>query len=1623
MKSSHSKSLNADEISNQNRKTKDQVVEKVMAQLPEKERDGAIKVKFIQDYYSEVPPEDLEGRDAKDLLGAALKHFEFFQQFRSGAPKLRIYNPQRETDGWQSTHTVIEIINDNMPFLVDSVTMEINRQGLRLHLTIHPILETRRDTEGNLLPDVSDAADAKFESVMHLEVDRETDIKKLQELESGILRILDDVRKAVDDYPQMRQLVMEITQNLDRFCPSTMDCALVPEEKALLQWLAANHFTFLGYRHYRLGHEKGKDVVQLVKGSGLGILRETGTTRLIRDYAPPTKAADEKTRGPQLLVLTKANSRATVHRPGYLDYIGIKVFDDTGRVVGEHRFLGLLTSTAYNSHPNEIPLLRQKVKNIVERAGFDLRGHKGKALLTVLEEHPRDELFQRTEDELFEDAIGILGLGYRQRTRLFVRSDTFGRYLSCLVYVVRESFNTELRKRVEQVLMRAFNGISSEYSVHLSELPLARIHYVIRTKPGTIPAYDISEVEKQVVSAARRWQDELHDAYVARFGEEQGNDVFVQFGNAFPPGYQDDYSVADAVSDTEMMLKLGPDRELTMNLYTDARPTSSTLSNRSEEALRLIVFHAGEPMPLSSILPMLEHMGVKVLEQLSDTVEPSNGPPIYVSNFGMQLAGGTGLPVQEIKANFEEAFSKVWRGEMENDAFNRLVLLANLSWREVVVLRAYSKYLRQAGIPFSQTYMEQALTGNAAIARMLVELFKARFNPDRTEESGIYTLTLTSEISEALDLVSNLDEDRILRRFLALIQATTRTNYYQTNEQNLSKPYLSFKFDPSEVPDLPDPKPKFEIFVYSPRVEGVHLRGGSVARGGLRWSDRREDFRTEILGLMKAQMVKNTVIVPVGSKGGFVVKQPPQDREAYLQEGIACYKDFLRGLLDLTDNLVGGNPVPPQKTIRYDDDDPYLVVAADKGTAAFSDIANGVAKEYGFWLDDAFASGGSVGYDHKKMAITARGAWESVKRHFRELNIDIQRQDFTVVGIGDMSGDVFGNGMLLSKHIRLVGAFDHRHIFLDPNPDAASSFKERQRLFNLPRSSWADYDANLISKGGGIFPRTAKSIPLSDEVKGMLGITQTALTPVELIRALLKAEVDLLYNGGIGTYVKASRQTHADVGDRANDTIRVNGNDLRCRVVGEGGNLGFTQLGRIEYALCGGKINTDAIDNSAGVDCSDHEVNIKILLNAVVAAGAMTLDERNHLLAEMTNEVGELVLRDNYLQTQSLSVREKDLFEEQVRFIKALEKQGKLNRQIEFLPDGEEIAKRKASKTGLSSPERAVLLAYSKITLYEELLASDLPDDQDISDALVRYFPVPLRERFKDYMERHPLKREIIATQVVNGITNRVGSTFVHRMMEEAGKTAPDVVRAYLLTRGIFDFVSFWQAVESLDNQVPDSVQAEMLQRSEQLATRATLWFLRYRNLKEDIEKTVHHFVSGVKTLAEELDRVLPVDERTEIETTATRFINDGVPKDLAWRLVSFDTLFSALDIVEASIVTQRTVQEVAGVYFALGTKLDLSWVRAKIADLPGETHWQEMAKTSLNEDISHLQTELTGLILKQNRSAKDATTLIAGWELSRREQVDRCQQLLADLKTAGTVAVDLSMLSVAVRELKQLQH
>ncbi|HUR90307.1 MAG TPA: NAD-glutamate dehydrogenase [Ramlibacter sp.] len=1577
----------------------------------------ARRLKHVQaiapEYFRRVEAEDIANRMPEDLLGALVSHLELGAQRKRGELKLRIYSPLPEQDGWNSKHTVIELVNDDMPFLVDSTSLEINHEGLTMHLIVHPIFAVERDAQGQLT-DITTRAQspqAPRESWMHIEVDRLIDAEQRTKLEEGLRHVLADVRFAVHDWkPMLARLGVAIAELANP--PSTVPEPVVDEARAFLQWVAEGHMTLLGYRQHDLVKHDGDVALKLVPGSGLGVLRESSQDKLSATFSalPPQARAVASATLP-LLVVTKSNTRSTVHRAGYTDYVGIKRYNADGEVIGEHRFIGLFTSTAYSSRAAEIPLVRGKVAQTIARAGFPPGGHLHKALVHVLETYPREDLFQIPDDDLYDAALGIVSLGERQRLRLFAWFDPFERYVSCLVYVPRDAYSTDLRIKFQRILVTAFNGMNADFDVSLTEQVLARIHFTVRTTPGQIPQVDVRDVERQLAAAARRWDDDLRDALVDAQGEGAGLSLFKHWASAFPVAYRERFAAGQSVPDVRKLASLSQDQPFALALYHREGADAG--------ALGLKVYRLGAPLVLSDSLPMLEHMGLRVLGEASWRITGPGTEAIALHDFELQGKLTGEIDPQTLSQLFEEAFARVLRGEVESDDFNRLVLLAGLSAEEVVVLRAYAKYLKQIGFAQAQSTIAATLAAYPRIARMLVGLFKLRFDPSKHDTEG--AASQVRGIEQALEKVSNLTDDRVLRQMLALVQATLRTNFWRTGvghsgAQGPRRQFLSFKFDSAQIPGLPQPRPLYEIFVYSPRFEGIHLRGGKVARGGLRWSDRPDDFRTEVLGLVKAQMVKNTVIVPVGSKGGFVLKKAPPstDRDAFMAEGIACYQDYLRGLLDLTDNFVGGKVVPPPHIVRMDSDDPYLVVAADKGTATFSDYANAVSAEYGHWLGDAFASGGSIGYDHKVMGITARGAWESVKRHFREIGIDTQSTDFTVVGVGDMSGDVFGNGMLLSRHIKLVAAFDHRHIFIDPSPDTAKSFAERERMFKLPRSSWADYDTKLISEGGGVWARSEKSIPVSPQARAVLGIEAMHLTPIELITAILTAPVDLLYNGGIGTYVKSSHESNADVGDRANDALRVNGRQLRCKVIGEGGNLGFTQRGRIEAALAGVRLYTDAIDNSAGVDTSDHEVNIKILLGLPESEGKLTFDERNALLPTMTDDVAALVLRDNYFQTQALSVGKRvavQMLDEHQRFMRYLEKNGRLDRGIEFLPADDEIAQRKAKGNGLTTPEMAVLLAYSKMWLYDELIGSDLPEDAWVETALHRYFPHRLDEKFSSYVGKHPLRREIIATHVLNSMVNRVGPTFTYQLAEQTGAPPSQVVRGYLLARESFRSVDVWQQIEALDNKVPDEVQSEMILEWRRLMARATTWFLRSRRLQDSMEKVVQRLAPSVEALHARLSPECASLPRV------MAWIAAGVPDSLAQHVGCAERLYSALDIAEITESAGSTLATTADVHFGVGDRLGLETLRQQIELLPADSHWQSLAKLALADDLADLHRSIALDAVKGGDGA--AAEKLAGWEKRNPMAFARARRLVGEL--GELTAPDLAMFSVALRELRNL--
>jgi len=1623
-------------------------------------RLGAAKSRDAQAFATHllrrVAAEDLAARPADSWAALALSLLDFLRVRPADAALVRVFNPGVADNGWDSPYTAIQIVTDDMPFLVDSVGIAVSQGGLLSHTVIHPVYSVKRDPGGHVLQvDPEGSGGGKAESVMHIEIDRISEPGELERMEQAVRQALQDVAHCFNDWRAMRDKMLAVAEDM-----GTQKLPVSPEGLAeaqeFLRWAADDHFTFLGYREYRVAKAGSEEVLMAVESSGLGILR--GSERSVAPRSLKSLAARELPQSGSLdaIILTKTNARASVHRPGHMDYIGVLEFDANGVPTVEHRFLGLYASSAYARRPWDIPLVRQKYEAVMVRSGLRRDSHSGKALRNILETLPRDELFQASEDELFATATGILQLQGRSRSRLFVRGDKYGRFFSCLVFIPRDRITADVRERIEHLLKRAFHGERLDSTIQVTESALARLHLIIRPKPGDKPHYDVAELEAKIGHIVRNWHDELREILAQKHGDEKGGKLAARFGKALPAGYIEAVTPHVAAADVEAAASLKDASDIRISLYR---------SRKKRDDLRFKLFRYGSPITLSEALPMLENMGLKILSEHPYEMQVGSAT-IFIQDFDVQDATRCNFDIDQTRDAFALSFERIWRGQAENDGFNRLILSANMEWRQVAVLRGLCKYLLQAGVPFSQTYMEETLNRYPLIAGLLIELFEAKFDPDRETPSKsviegarkrlqkeLETLlpesmdkhhavivegvvkargekreaqmqAIVAALRALLDSVASLDEDRILRAYAGLIGATLRTSYYQA-PGGKPREYISFKFDPARIADLPKPKPYREIFVYAPRVEGVHLRFGPVARGGLRWSDRREDFRTEVLGLVKAQMVKNTVIVPVGSKGGFFVKRPPAggDRDAQLAEGVACYRLFINGLLDITDNLVDGKVVHPQNCVRHDADDPYLVVAADKGTATFSDIANAISADHAYWLGDAFASGGSVGYDHKGMGITAKGAWESVKRHFRALRRDCQSQDFTTVGIGDMSGDVFGNGMLLSKHTRLLAAFDHRHIFLDPNPDAATTFVERERMFKLPRSSWADYDTKLISKGGGIHPRTAKAIPVSAEVRIALGIEGEAdsMSPNDLMRAILKAPVDLLWNGGIGTYIKAETETNADAGDRANNAIRVNGKDLRCRMVGEGGNLGATQRGRIEAALNGVLLNTDFIDNSAGVDTSDHEVNIKILLNDAVQRGELTVEARNTQLAAMTDEVERLVLADNYRQNQAISVMERmsvARLGSKQHFIRVLEEQGLLDRQIEFLPSDAEFAQRKSRGQGLTRPELSILLSYSKIVLFQQLLDSDVPEDWYLSKELRRYFPQPLQEKYAEHMERHRLKREIIATAVTNSMVNRMGATFVMRMGEDTGRTPAQVTKAYNIAREVLDAREMWAQIEALDGKVDGNTQIDALLVIWATLRGMTRWLLNHAGTSIDIANAVNRYYTGMLTLRTCVARAITPRERQRYDADKQRWIDAGYPDAISGELATLPTPGSALDIIHVAAEHNLEIERAAEVYFALGEALHLSWLMGKVEELTVESRWHAQARGSLRDELYTQHRALTAQIIEHGGSGKGAD-LVAAWIARDDSALKFTLDMFADMRTQ--VVTDYPIVSVAVRRLAQL--
>ncbi|MFM9273625.1 NAD-glutamate dehydrogenase [Pseudarthrobacter sp. NKDBFgelt] len=1595
---------------------------------------------FMGDYYQHLAEEDARAYPRDVLVARADHHRDVASVRQRGQAKIAIMD--------EEDSSVVFVVTDDMPFLVDSVNAELVRQHAAIKLVLHPLFVATRNRESGELAKVnrvpahlgiSSGDTAAMPNLSHLiaqggnashmeswiavEINRVSQEAKAALLE-GLERVLKDVRAAVEDWPKMRQRAVQIAESLDQIA-NPAQIAELRQAKDLLRWLDDGNFTFLGYREYDLVNVDGEDVLELRDNSGLGLLRDSEDSPHIQHL---TDTGRKKAREKRALVITKANSRSTVHRSAYLDYIGVKSFDAEGNVNGERRFIGLFATSAYTGSVRDIPIVREKVDAVLQSAGFPPDSHSGKDLLGILETYPRDELFQIEIQDLAATALGIQKLQERRRTRLFLRPDIYGRFMSAVVYLPRDRYTTNVRLRIEQELRETFQAVSIDYEARMTESALARLFFRIRLpKNADVSGVNTVELEKRLVRAARSWSEGIAEVLRESRDVADAKELAAIWSEAFPAGYRVDYEVEDALEDIARFEKYGAAAERAEGTVQERPGVHVYLPEGAgatlEEDARVKLYML-EPKSLSQILPYFHNLGLEVLDERPFEIETADSRDFFLYDLGLKYPAKVDpLSTGQLLA---DSFGAAVTGASESDSFDRLVLREGLHWRQVTVLRAYARYMRQMGNTNSFGFMADTLLANPRVTKGLNALFAARFDPSLSDdERAEAQASVRKDLDVSIEKVATLDADRVLRTFVNLIEATLRTNYYQ------DRAHLSFKLDPSRIEGLPFPRPMFEIWVYSPRVEGVHLRFGKVARGGLRWSDRREDFRTEILGLVKAQTVKNAVIVPTGAKGGFFAKQlpdPTADRAAWMAEGIESYKTFIRGLLDITDNLItegdSESLVPPSDVVRHDDADSYLVVAADKGTATFSDIANGLSAEYGFWLGDAFASGGSVGYDHKAMGITARGAWESVKRHFSELDLDTQTQPFTVVGVGDMSGDVFGNGMLLSRHIRLLAAFDHRHIFLDPNPDEEASFVERQRLFELPRSSWDDYNKSLISEGGGVFARQAKSIPVSTQIRAALGLPAdtTELSPPELLRAILLAPADLLYNGGIGTYVKASTETNAMVGDKANDAIRVDGRDLRVKVVGEGGNLGMTQRGRIEAALQGVILNTDAIDNSAGVDCSDHEVNIKIFVDRMVAAGKLSPEERAGFLASMTDEVGRLVLEDNIDQNILLlndRTRVAEWSPSYERLMDWLEKKADLKRDLEALPTTETLHERLQQGQGLTSPELSVLAAYAKIELATALRESDLADDPWFRQTLRAYFPAQLRERFDAELDTHPLRREIIATVVANDIINLGGITFAFRVMEETSASEVAVAKAFVALREVYDLDTMVGELNNLPASFPTEHWSTVHLDVRRLLDRAVRWLLGQGTLSRPIADVVSEFKPVMEPMRARLLEYLRGDDRERVASWLENAREWELPEGLALRWAELFESFVLLDIAKIAHVRKDPVEEIAAVYYTVFNRFHADSLLERISSLPRQDRWQALARAALRDDLYSTISDMTTAVLDATAAADSPEARLKDWEARNAEQLTRAKSMFDEVNSLE--ADDMASLSVALRLLRSI--
>ncbi len=1586
----------------------------VRQRLEARRPDGPERARFAEAMFGHTAAEDIVAYLPDDLIWLVDDAWAAFAERVPGRHRLRFVDPPFEPNG--RAVTVLEILNDDMPFLLDSVMGELGDAGLVVRLVSHPILALTRSAEGRIesFQGLADARSGERESLITIHVDRIPAADDRVQLARRLDATLWDDRHAVEDWQAMRARARAVASEW-RAARLTISPETLAEAEAFVEWLADDNFTFLGVREYEYRGDTADGTLERTEEPGLGILRDPDVRVLRRggELVTTTQEIREFLLRPDPIIITKANLRSRVHRRTHMDYVGIKRFAPDGSLAGEVRIVGLFTHDAYTRSVMSIPLVRRKAEMVLAGGGFAPASHSGKALTNVLESYPRDEMFQLEVETLAAHAFAILELGERPRIRVLARRDEFDRFVSVLVFVPRERYSTTVDHRIGELLADRYGGRVSSAAIAFPEGQLARLHVIVGLRAGPRPDPDREAIEAEIGEIVRTWSDDLRRAFAAIPDRQHARHLLERYGEAFSMAYRDTYAAEDAVDDVMVLERLSGERRTAIDFSRRDGDPASRVS--------LKLFNREAPIPLSDRVPVVEAMGFRVVNERTFRIRPGEERGrVYLHDMTLERADGGAVDLDRLDGPLEAMFMAVWFGHAESDGYNGLILSAGLGWRDIAMLRALSRYLRQIRIPYSQDYLWGALGRFPAIAAAIVELFHVRFGVDRPDEGRAEAeAAVRARIEADLEGVASLDDDRILRRFLNVVTACVRTNFFADGADGRPPETLAFKLDSHAVEEMPAPRPYREIWVYSPRVEGIHLRFGKVARGGLRWSDRPQDFRTEVLGLVKAQQVKNAVIVPVGAKGGFVPKRlppPAAGREAWLTEGTEAYKVFVSTLLSITDNLDGDAVVPPARVVRHDGDDPYLVVAADKGTATFSDTANAIALERGFWLGDAFASGGSAGYDHKKMGITARGAWEAVKRHFREIDVDIQTTPFTVAGVGDMSGDVFGNGMLLSPEIRLVAAFDHRDIFLDPEPDAAKGLAERARLFALPRSSWQDYDKALISEGGGVFSRQAKSIPLSPQVRQVLRLDKPQATPAEVISAILRAPVDLLWFGGIGTYVRARTESDADVGDRANDAVRIVAADLGAKVIGEGANLGMTQRARIEAARGGVRLNTDAIDNSAGVNTSDVEVNIKIALSQPVRDGRLDEPGRLALLAEMTDDVATLVLRNNYNQTLALSLAElhaADNLGFAHRLVRSLESRGLLDRAVELLPDDAAFAELARARAGLTRPELAVLLAYAKITLFDDLVASGVPDDPYLGAELFDYFPTAMRERFADAIAGHRLRREIIATMMANALVNRGGPAFVLRLADDTGAEVGTIAAAFATTFDSYRMGELDGALDGLDTRIPGALQLDLYALVQDVLSSRTAWFLRNVALDRGLEETIGRFRSGIDTVGAALETVLPAAFQQRRSQRAMELVQRGVPADLAQRLASLAALALAPDAVLVAERSGVAITDAASSLYALAERLRVDEIAYGARALPVSDHFERLAIDQAVDRVTLAVRELAGAACRLGSGAAS----VEAW-FAANPQAARIERAVAEISAGGLSVAKLAVAASLLSEL-----